>query len=194
MFDARAFLVRERVGVFKLTDTFDIFDAASGRPLGIAHENVSGGMKALRLLVNKRFLPTSVEVAPTPEAPPHLVIRRGFTFLRSRLEVFVAGGRPIGRFVSKIFSLGGGFFVEDADGRPFAEVKGDWKGWNFRFEGADGRLLGTVGRKWGGLAKELFTTADSYVIALEPTVVGVPHAAELLLAAGLAIDIVFKER
>ena len=45
--------------------------------------------------------------------------------------------------------------------------------------------------RWAGLGKELFTSADNYVIALtqEPK----PSEAILLLAAGLAVDTVYKE-
>ena len=38
-----------------------------------------------------------------------------------------------------------------------AEVKGDWKGWNFQLLDNEGRELGVVTKKWGGIGKELFT-------------------------------------
>jgi len=52
--------------------------------------------------------------------------------------------------------------------------------------------IGTITKKWAGIGKELFTSADNYIIALndEPA----PAKAMLLLAAGLAVDTVFKER
>jgi hypothetical protein len=50
-----------------------------------------------------------------------------------------------------------------------------------------------VTKKWAGLGKELFTSADNYVISLTDISAGNPGASALLLAAGLAIDIVFKE-
>ena len=65
MLNRSQFLVKERVAFLKLTDTYDIYDPASGTQIGIAHEAVSGFMKFLRLLVNKRLLPTSVEVRET---------------------------------------------------------------------------------------------------------------------------------
>jgi uncharacterized protein YxjI len=72
-------------------------------------------------------------------------------------------------------------------------VKGDWKGWNFKFLTSAGREIGTVTKKWAGLGKELFTSADNYVISIsDPSMAG-PAASALLLAAGIAIDIVFKE-
>lgn len=70
-------------------------------------------------------------------------------------------------------------------------MQGDWKGWNFRFLSGNTEL-GVVTKKWGGLGKELFTTADNYIISLA----GAPNpaVATLLLAAGLAIDTVLKEK
>jgi hypothetical protein len=44
------------------------------------------------------------------------------------------------------------------------------------------------------MGKELFTTADNYMISLASDAAGPPETAALLLAAGLAIDIVFKEK
>jgi uncharacterized protein YxjI len=73
-----------------------------------------------------------------------------------------------------------------------AEVKGDWKGWNFKFLDTSGHELGSVTKKWAGIGKELFTSADNYMIALgEASQAG---SAPLLLAAGIAIDVVYKER
>jgi hypothetical protein len=54
--------------------------------------------------------------------------------------------------------------------------------------------LAYVTKKWAGLGRELFTSADNYVIAItDLNSANSPAAAALLLAAGLAIDIVFKE-
>ena len=75
-----------------------------------------------------------------------------------------------------------------------AEVKGNWKGWDFRFLSKSGREIGTVTKKWAGLGKELFTSADNYVISLTDLGGAGQGASALLLAAGLSIDIVFKEQ
>ena len=55
-------------------------------------------------------------------------------------------------------------------------------------------MLGTVTKKWAGIGRELFTSADNYMIALSDASQANPGVAALLLAAGLAIDIVFKEK
>lgn len=123
-----------------------------------------------------------------------LTIRRGVNFWRAQVAVLDQSGRQIGSFKSKVFSLGGGFDVFDAQGTRVAEIKGDWKGWNFTLRGPNGEELGKVTKKWAGIGKELFTTADNYVIALNETAARTRESVAMLLAAGLAVDTVYKEK
>lgn len=192
LLDRRTFFIKERVAVLKLTDTYDILDPATGESIGIAKEEPPTWAKWLRLVVKKRTLPTAVKIYAAEAEPPLITVRRGFTFMRQKLHVSAADGRKLGYFRSKLISLGGGFFVFDAQEQQVAEVKGDWKGWNFRFLNKSGRELGTVTKKWAGLGRELFTSADNYIIAITDQASDSDSNA-LLLAAGLCIDIVFKE-
>ncbi|MBI2926491.1 MAG: oxidoreductase [Verrucomicrobia bacterium] len=193
LLDRSTFFVKERVGFVKLTDTYDILDPATQQSIGLAKEEPPGWAKWLRLLISKQLLPTRVNVYEVEGQPPAFSIQRPFTFLRATVKVTAPDGQSFGHFKSKLFSLGGGFYVFDTQGQQVAEVKGDWKGWNFKFLSKDGRELGTVTKKWAGIGKELFTSADNYIIALNEAALGSAVAVVLLLAAGLAIDIVFKE-
>ena len=190
MFDRKAFLVKERVGFLKLSDTYDIFDPSTGAQIGIAREQVGPLLHVLRLLINKRLLPTVVEVRESEAGPVVLTIRRS---AMSQVTVQGRTGGELGRFKGKLFALRAGFRVFDKSERQVAEIKGDWKGWNFRFLNADGTEIGKVTKQWAGLGKELFTSADNYVIALDERLPMAPDAAALLLAAGLAIDTVYNE-
>jgi uncharacterized protein YxjI len=191
MFTKSTYLVKERVGFLKLADVFDIFDADTNQQVAVAMEKPGTLIHILRFLVNKRMLPTTVHISATEDGPPLLSIHRGFTMFRSRVLVTAGDGRSLGYFKSKVFSLGGGFYVYDNADQMVAEIKGDWKGWNFRFLDKSGTELGQVSKKWAGLAKEFFTSADNYIIHVNE---GQPQAAMLLLlAAGIAIDTVYKE-
>jgi uncharacterized protein YxjI len=193
--DLRQFVVKEHVGFLKLTDVFDIFDALTQQPVALARETPGGLIQALRLLVNKKLLPNQVTVTRDGENGPLLFrIRKPFTVFRSKVSVEDASGKVLGYFKSKIFSLGGGFWVHNEFDQPVAEVKGDWKGWNFRFLTTDGKELGLVTKKWGGLAKELFTSADTYAVSIHDTSGADRSLTILLLAACLAVDIIYKER
>lgn len=193
MLDRTMFLVKEKVSLLKLTDRYDIFDPETGEQIGFAQEKISTLFKVLRLVVNKQLLPTAVEIRSDEASPAVVTIRRGITLLRSKVSVFDQNQTEVGFFKSKLFSLGGGFTVHDPSGNQIGDVKGNWKGWDFKMMDMNGNVMGTVNKQWAGLGKELFTSADNYMIKLSDDVSSNPGLAALLLAAGLAIDIVFKE-
>jgi uncharacterized protein YxjI len=188
----RRFFVREHAGVLKLADTYDILDPDTQHQIGIAKDEPATWAKYLRLVVDKQLLPTTVNVYEREQLV--LAIHKPFSVLRSKVTVTRRDGSSLGYFKGKIFSIGGGFWVFDAADQEVAEIKGDWKGWNFRFLGRDQSELGTITKKWAGLGKELLTSADNYVIALNDQRHFRADDTLLLLAAGIAIDVVFKER
>lgn len=192
LLERKTYVVKERVAFAKLTATYDLLDAETAAPIGIAKEEPPGWAKWLRLVANKHMLPTAVNVYEGNGTTPILSIQRGFTFLRAKVAV-VMGNRTIGHLEAKLMSVGPSFRILDAQGGEIGSVKGDWKGWNFHILAASGEELGTVTKKWAGLGKELFTNADTYVIALSDSAAGRPDVAALLLAAGLAIDTIYKE-
>jgi uncharacterized protein YxjI len=190
----KTYVVKERVAFAKLTDTYDILSAENGAAIGIAKEEPPAWAKWLRLVVQKALMPTVINVYEAgSESSPVLSIRRGVALLRPTVTV-TAGGRNIGSFKAKALSIGGAFRMFDPQGAEVGSVKGDWKGWNFVMTAASGEELGRVSKKWGGIGKELFTSADTYVIALSDSAGMRPDLAPLLLAAGLAIDTVYKEK
>ena len=193
MLDRKTYVVKERPGVLKLTDTYDILDPETAQPIGIAREEPPGIVKYLRLLGNNKFLPTVVNVYEREGEPPVLSIRRGVALFRPKVHVNTRE-RQIGYFRAKVLSIGPSFLIFDMQDNQIGSVKGDWKGWNFQLLGPAGEELGKVTKKWAGLARELFTTADTYVIAIADAAAGRREVAQLLLAAGLAIDTVFKEK
>jgi uncharacterized protein YxjI len=196
MLNRRGYFIREHVGFMKLADTYDILDPETQAQIGIAKEKPGALIHVLRFLVGKQLLPTKVFVyeGTNPEDENRLLfsIQRGITLFRARVNICDSRGTVVGWLRSKALSLGGAFYVFDAADNQVAFVKGDWKGWNFRFLDRSENEIGTITKKWAGIGKELFTSADNYMIALnqEPT----PEKAILLLAAGLAVDTIYKEQ
>ena len=188
----KTYVIKEHVGVFKMTGTYDIFNGETGEQLAIAQEkkgflNILGG-----LIFNKRMLPTRIDVHEGQDVngPVAFSLTRGFSFLRPTVQIVGGNGSTIGSLKTRLLTIGGKFGVYDASGSEVAHVKWNWMSWNFKLVASNGTELGVVSRKWGGIGRELFTSADNYVVALhEPN----PGAAVLLLAAGLAVDTVYKE-
>jgi uncharacterized protein YxjI len=194
MLNRQHYFIREHVGLLRLTDVYDILDPATRTKLGDAREEISGWVKALRLIIPKQLMPTRLAVYEgAGEQATKLVfsIKRGVALFRPKVHVVDADGVPLGYLRSKALSLGGAFRVFTPDGTEIAQVKGDWKGWNFRFLAGETEL-GVVTKQWAGFGKELFTNADNYMISI--TGAPDPSLNTLLLAAGLAIDTVLKEQ
>jgi len=192
MLDLDTILVKERVGLMKLADTYDLYDPSTGVSVGICQEAPAWWAHLLRTVVDKRMLPTRVVVTDT-SGETILDIRRGFTLLFPTIRVLDGRGNQLGSLKAKFFAIGTSFRVFNVVGNEIATVKGDWKGWNFKLLSSAGAELGTITKKWAGLGKELFTSADNYVISLAPDATGKSGSRKMLLAAALAIDTCFKE-
>jgi uncharacterized protein YxjI len=196
MLDRQSYFIREHVGFMKLSNTYDILDPETQGQIGIAQERPGTLVQVLRFLINKQMLPTKIFVYSGDSAENEgallFSIQRGMTLFRSRIDILDRDGKSMGWMKSKAFSLGGAFFVHDAADNEVALVKGDWKGWNFRFLDKTEQEIGSITKKWAGIGKELFTSADNYIISLKGA--SSPERSALLLAAGLAVDTVYKER
>lgn len=192
MFDRRTYIVRERVAFMRLSDTYDLLDAESGATIGVAEERISSTVKLLRTFLGKRLLPTCVVVAAFEGGPALLTIERGGYLFRADVRVRDEEGQVIGRLRSKLLTIGGGMLVQTPEGEEVGQVNGDLIGWNFAFV-TGGRQVGTITKKWAGIGKEWFTNADTYAVAIETERPSRTLAA-LILASGIAIDTVFKER
>lgn len=192
LLEKNSFFIKEHVDVLKLAGTYDILDPETSAPIGVAKEEISTLVKILKFMVNKQMLPTKVTVYEQ-DGQPVFTIQRPFSLFRKKVTIQKSTGEYLGYFKSKILTIGGGFFVFDAAEQQVAEIKGNWKGWDFKFLTKDGREIGAVNKKWAGLAKEIFTTADNYLISLNPVEEVNPDAKILLLAAGLAVDLIYKE-
>jgi uncharacterized protein YxjI len=110
----------------------------------------------------------------------------------SRVEVLDENDKLIGLFKQKFFSIGGAFNVLDADERPVCSLKGKWTGWDFKFLN-DQIELAHVSKKWAGVGKELFTSADNYVLQISDRIPADDVRRQLILAAVMCIDMVLKE-
>ena len=193
LFDKKSFFLREHVAFFKLTGRYDILDPADGSMIGFVLDDPPSLFKFMRFFMPKRVLPTVVDVFEQEGRPPILKLVKGFNFLRAEFKVYDASGGFLGRLRSRLMTIGGRFDIFDAQNNPVAELKGNLVGWNFKFTDPTGGLMGVVTKKWAGIGRELFTTADNYMISLQENVSG-RNIMALLLASGIAVDLVYKER
>ncbi|WP_026705867.1 phospholipid scramblase-related protein [Flavobacterium soli] len=186
------FLVKEHIGMFKAANNFDIYDPENNQMIMTTREdNLGFFTKLFRFTDYKRMTPFHLEIKTT-SGEKIISVKRGFTILRSDVEIFDEKDRLIGLFKQQFFSFGGKFNIEDKDGRPVCTLQGKWTGWDFKFM-KDSTELAHVSKKWAGMGRELFTSADNYVLQIHDNVKPDDAVRQLILAAVMCIDMVFKE-
>ncbi|MDP2877331.1 MAG: phospholipid scramblase-related protein [Holophaga sp.] len=189
MFENRTRLfVKEQVALLKLRDTYDLLEAEGQSSVGLAKDEPATWAKWTRLLVNKKLLPTTLNVYANSDPRPQLSIHKRPGFFRTRLEIRDSQGQLLAQVISKVFTLGGAFVIQDATGQSVGELKGDWKGWDYTAS-LRGEAIGRVTKKWAGLAKEMFTNADQYLVEAQQ-----PQHFKLMLGLALSVDLVYKEQ
>jgi uncharacterized protein YxjI len=186
------YFVKEHVGFFKAANNYDILDPQSQQMIMQCREdNLGTFTKIMRFTDYKRMTPFNVQIS-TPTGEPVVSVRRGVSFFISKVDVFDEKGQRVGGFKQKWFSLGGAFTVLGANDEPLCELKGKWTGWDFRFVHNNNELA-RVSKKWAGLGKEMFSSADNYVLEITNQVPADHPLRMLILAAVMCIDLVLKE-
>ncbi|WP_264534750.1 phospholipid scramblase family protein [Flavobacterium sp. N1736] len=186
------FLVKEHVGMFKAANNYDIYDPESNLIIMNCRENNLGFFtKVFRFTDYKRMTPFNIEIT-TASGEKLISVRRGIAWFRSTVEVLDEKDRLVGTFKQKFFSIGGKFEILDKNEKPVATLQGKWTGWDFKFS-HENKQLAQVSKKWAGIGKEFFTSADNYVLQIEENVAPESPLRQLILAAVMCIDMVLKE-
>lgn len=186
------YFVKEHYGFFKAANNFDILDPDTGQEIIHCRETRLGMFtKMFRFTDYKRMTPFLVELH-TPSGEPVLTVQRGISVFLSKVQVRDEHDEVVGGFKQKFFTIGGGFNVLDPNDQILCTLKGKWTGWEFRFLAGD-QELASVSKKWGGVGKELFTSADNYILKISESVPPESNIRILIMAAVMCIDMVLKE-
>ncbi len=187
------FFVKEHVGMFKAANNYDILDPESQQIImECREENLGIFTKIFRFHKDyKRMTPFNI-VVRTPDGKQVVRISKGISFFVSTVSVFDENDKKIGGFKQKFFSIGGKFNVLDANENPICMLKGKWTSWDFKFT-QDETEYAHVAKKWAGLGKELFTSADNYILEVNDAAPKDSDLRKLIIAAVMCIDMVLKE-
>jgi uncharacterized protein YxjI len=186
------FFVKEHVGMFKASNNYDIYNPENQEMIMTCREEKLGFFtKIFRFTDYKRNTPFHVEIKTT-DGQPVLTVKRGVSFWLSKVEVLDENEKLIGQFKQKFFSIGGKFDVLDAQDKVLCTLKGKWTSWDFKFIQGNEEFA-HVSKKWAGAGRELFTSADNYMLSISERVPQDHPLRILIMAAVMCIDMVLKE-
>jgi uncharacterized protein YxjI len=190
LYEQPVLLVSQKTKLIELTNEYAVYDG-EGRQIGaVVQVGQSGLKKAMRLVSNlDQFLTHHLEVRDA--RGPVLVLTRPAKVVRSRVLVQRPDGAPLGEIVqANVF--GKIRFDLVADGQVVGAIQAEnWRAWDFAITDAAGTEVARITKKWEGLARTLFTTADRYVVLVhyrlpEPL-------ASMVIASALTVDTALKQ-
>ena len=192
LFNRNVYLIKEHIGMFKASNNFDIMNPDNGSIIMTCREpNLGFFTKMFRFSDYKRMTPFHIIISDG-QGKKILSVKRGVTIFRSDVEIFDEGDRLIGVFKQQFFSFGGKFEIHDKNDKHVCTLKGKWTGWDFKFF-KDNNVMAQVNKKWAGIGKEFFTSADNYVLEVFKHIPENDPVRPLILASVMCIDMVFKE-
>ncbi|MEI6313010.1 MAG: phospholipid scramblase-related protein [Bacteroidota bacterium] len=189
------YFVKEHTGIFKAANNYDVFDLESKESLIECREpNLGFFTKMFRFTKYKPMTPFDVILSQTGTGVRIMSVKRPVTFFRSVVSVHDENDVQVGT-LRKVFKLLKPCFeILDANNNKIGTLEGNFVGWEFSVKDNDGNALATVTKKWAGIGKELFTTADNYACNFSDTVKENDPQRILLMAAVICVDMVLKER
>ncbi|MDR0828645.1 MAG: hypothetical protein LBN95_00840 [Prevotellaceae bacterium] len=189
-FDNNDYFIDEKVGFLKFHNAYKVFNK-DGEQIGNITEKMSVGKKMLTLLLNKAMFPFRIEIRDMED---NLLasVTRGWTFFMSKITILDADNEAIAIIKQKFKMFKPEFKILDLNENELAKIAGDWKAWNFAITTNDSKSIGTISKKWNGILKESFTTADKYIVSVAPELKE-DLLKIIIVSSAITIDMVLKE-
>lgn len=191
LFTEPVLVVNQKAKLIELTNEYSVMDQ-SGNALGSVVQVGQSTLKKVARFVSSidQFMTHKLEIRDA-YGQPVLQLTRPRKFMKSRVIVERADGRPIGEIVQQNM-IGKINFAILVDGRQAGAIKAEnWRAWNFSIVDHADNEVARITKTWEGLAKTMFTTADNYVLQIhyqlpEPLL-------SLVVATALTVDTALKQ-
>ncbi len=191
LFTESILVVNQKLKLIELNNQYSVFDSSGQQIASVNQVGQSTAKKLLRLVSSlDQYLTHKLEIS---DMKGQVVLRltRPAKVFKSTVIVSDGADREVGRIVQENM-IGKINFSLQLDQQQIGAIKGEnWRAWNFRIEDASGTEVARITKKFEGIAKTLFTTADNYVLnihrPLEQPLIS------LVVAAALSIDTALKQ-
>jgi hypothetical protein len=187
------YILNESAGFGRAGNAYDLFAIIDGKQekTGTVIEHIPGFFKKIM-----KFTPLKTLLAfdiKFYDVEQNLTLRlhRRFTFFLSNIYIYNEKDEKIGTFKQVPRLIIAKFNILNSEKKVIAILKGDWRDWKFKIYRPDKTIVSFVNKKWAGLRKELFTTADKYQIDFRESINNEEKI--LTIASAVIIDMVLKE-
>ncbi|MFB7723644.1 phospholipid scramblase-related protein [Nocardia sp. NPDC056100] len=184
-------VVNQKVKLIEMANEYAVFDQ-QGRQIGAVVEvGQSALKKAVRFMSSyDQFMTHKLEIRDG-QGQTVLRVTRPAKVFKSRFVIEHGNGAPIGEIIQEnmIGKINFSFVV---NGQQIGGIRAEnWRAWNFMIHDHTGQEVARITKTWEGLLKNMFTTADNYVVQIHRQL---PQPLlSMVVASGLAIDTALKQ-
>jgi uncharacterized protein YxjI len=185
-------VINQKAKLVELTNQYHIRDDQGNEVGFVEQEGQSKARKVLRFVTKvDQFLTHHLSVKDASGSRVLELTRPGKVF-KSRLVVKDGGGRAVGEIVQKNVFGKIRFDLVGAGGEPLGQIRAEnWRAWNFSIVDQTEKEFARITKKFVGVAKAVFTTADNYIVDITPEVSG--DLRLMVLAAAAGVDTALKQ-
>jgi uncharacterized protein YxjI len=192
LLDRNVFVVRQKAKIIEMNNEFAILDEAGAQIGKVRQEGQSKLKKFVRLVADvDQFLTHTLAIYDLDGSKVLELVRPAKVF-KSTLQVNDGGGAPRGKIVQQNVVGKKRFALEDESGRALGSIDAEnWRSWDFAVHDEQGLEVARISKNWSGPLREIFTTADHYIVRI-PGAPG-PRLRLLIVGAAAAIDTALKQ-
>ena len=183
---------RQKGKIIELSNEFHIKDE-EGTDVGlIRQEGQSKLKKAARLLGQFDQFMTHTLAVFENDGTRVVELTRPRKFVKSKLVLKDGTGRDLGEIVQKNVFGKIRFDFVGPGGENLGQIRAEnWRAWNFSIVDHTEKEVARITKKWAGLLRATFTTADNYLLEIDDSVKGDMRLFVLASAAG--VDTALKQ-
>lgn len=191
LFTEPILVVSQKAKLLELVNEYKVLDQEGNQIGAVAQVGQSTAKKIARFVSSlDQFMTHTYEIRDADEQPL-LVLTRPRKFVKSSFLLTRPDGSEVGQ-VKQANVFGKIRFSLEAGGQTVGSINAEnWRAWNFNVQDAAGNEVARITKKWVGLAKAAFTTADNYVVEIQKQMDD--PLLSLVVAAALCVDTALKQ-
>ena len=191
LFTESVLVVSQKAKFIELTNEYLVYDENGNKVGAVAEVGQTKAKKLARFVSNlDQFMTHTYEIRDENDQTL-LTLHRPRKILKSSFSLTRPDGTEVGQ-VKQDNMFGKIRFALEANGAKVGEIQAqNWRAWDFHITDASGTQVAVITKKWAGLGKEVFTTADNYVLEiLQPLE---DPLLSLVVGSALCVDTALKQ-
>jgi uncharacterized protein YxjI len=193
LLDRPRLVFNQKVKLVEMNVDFAIRDPDGNEVGRIRQEGQSKLKKFARFVSSLDQFMTHTLTVYDSDGTKVIELTRPAKFIKSTVVVKDGEGSEVGRIVQQNVIGKIRFGLEDAKAQQLGSINAEnWRAWNFSIQNADGNEVARITKRWEGLAKTLFTTADNYLLDVSDQRLSLALR-QLILASAAGVDLALKQ-